>query len=90
MISQNSNKRQDIIKIIGSCMLSTEEIMYAMGLSQSSFSRFAKRSSLKPIRTIGRLNFYHVDDFETAIRNKTKMFEVIELIKNKKTGENDD
>ena len=76
----NNQKVQEIKKVIGNFMLSSEEIMLAMGLTQSTFSRFVKKTNLKPSRTLGRRKFYHVLSFEDAIKRETNVFQIMELI----------
>lgn len=85
-----SDSIRDIKNIIGNFMLSTEELMLTMDMSQSAFSRFAKKANMKPSRTIKKRNFYHVSVFEDAVKEQTRAFQTVELIEStKKIMENE-
>lgn len=88
----NNKKLESSIKvansienIIGNYMLSSSEIMLALGMSQPTFCRFAKKTNLRVSRSIGTRRFYHVDDFEIAIKENTNCFQAIKIIELKKS-----
>ena len=69
---------------LGEYMLSSNEIMLATGMSQSSFSRYAQKYNLKPSRVVGRRKLYHVETYERIVRQTSREYQIVELIEKKK------
>ena len=73
--------RNEICIFLGSYIATTEEIMIALRLTPSGFTRFAKRTSLVEYKKIKSCKYYHVIDIEKAVRLDMGAFEIVDLIK---------